>query len=286
MAAALFIGNARSPEFATALAALSEAFEVTTRQNIAAAGESPCPVDDVEFFGVELIVLAQSRPGEFAAAEVDRLRRRYPSAAVASLLGSWCEGETRSGKPLATASRLYWHQAANRLQRDIMRRAAGLAPLWSLPATCTDEERVQHFKAAPARLAAKGRSDDEETSCRTVALFGQERSSVAWLVDVCRACGYDSLWMGPRHAAEPRGVVAAIWDLTTWTSAADDELQHITRIVPAQRVVALLGFPRWHDLQRAAQRGLGAIVSKPLLLGDLYSAVGRIAKTATEGATA
>ncbi|MBX9791351.1 MAG: hypothetical protein K2Y37_20720 [Pirellulales bacterium] len=288
MPAALFICNSRSPEFAAALIALGEAFDVKTHEGVAAACGPLCQgTQDEACCGVELIVLAQSRPGEFTAAEVDRLRRRFPSAAVISLLGSWSEGETRSGKPLATACRLYWHQAADRLRRDIARRASGQSPLWSLPTTSTEDERVLRSAAAPPRQrTGKECTDDKRSSRATVALFGHDRSSIAWLVDACRAGGYEPVWMGPRCAVEPCDVVAAIWDLTAWTSASADELRQITRFVPAHRVVALLGFPRWHDIQRAARQGLGAIISKPLVLDDLYSAINRFVEPATESATA
>jgi DNA-binding NarL/FixJ family response regulator len=286
MAAALLIGNANEPEFAGALAALREAFEVTSQRDITSALEAPPEtVSDVELPNYEVIVLAQSRPGGIAAADLERLRRRFPLAAVIALVGSWCEGETRSGKPLSTACRLYWHQAADRFKQDLLRRQRGRPASWNLPATSTEEERALSRAAAPIRRSPSNvRRRGDQSSRGAIALFGHERSSLELLVDVCRAGGYDPIWMGAQRASEPRDVSAVIWDLSNWGHSADQELQQITRIVPAERVVALLGFPRWQDIQRAAQRGIGAVVSKPFVLDDLYSSLERVASTITNSA--
>ena len=283
MAAALMIGGVANEEFAAARAALGEAFAVTTCADVASAiAACSSTASDLALeqgatdtaTGYELIVLAQSRPGEITAAECDRLRRCYPLAAVVSLAGSWCEGEMRSGKPLATACRIYWHQAANRLRQDITRRAAGRTPTWSLPATSTEDERVLARSNAPRRPQQETKGSDvaaDRSSQRgTIALFGHERTSIEFLVDACRAGGFEPLWIGPGRTIETGRVRAAIWDVTILGDTAPAELAEITRVVPAERVVALLGFPRWHDLQRAAQMGLGAVVSKPFVLDDLY----------------
>ncbi len=47
------------------------------------------------------IIIAQSRPGQFAQHDIDQLSRAMPLAHLVALLGSCCEGETRSGRSLA-----------------------------------------------------------------------------------------------------------------------------------------------------------------------------------------
>lgn len=59
---------------------------------------------------LDLIVLAESRPGEYSATSIDELRACAPLARVWRLLGSWCEGEQRSGHPPAGCINTYWHQ--------------------------------------------------------------------------------------------------------------------------------------------------------------------------------
>ena len=58
----------------------------------------------------DVIVVAQAFPGQFSADAIDQLRRAAPLARVVGLLGSWCEGETRTGWPWPAAIRVYWHQ--------------------------------------------------------------------------------------------------------------------------------------------------------------------------------
>ena len=54
-------------------------------------------VFDREF---QLIVLAQSRRNQVSQSMVDYLRSKTPGVPIVVLLGSWCEGENRSGQPL------------------------------------------------------------------------------------------------------------------------------------------------------------------------------------------
>ena len=74
----------------------------------------------------ELIVLVQSRPGEFSAAEIDDLRRLAPLARVRRLLGTWCEGEARR------------RPAAERLHEHLLAPMAGTVGLASEPAGIMD----------------------------------------------------------------------------------------------------------------------------------------------------
>ena len=74
------VGEIEHPDFAETVALVRDA---------ASVGSLP----------PELIVMAQSRPGVFSAQWIERLRRSAPLAGVVALLGTWCEGETRSGRP-------------------------------------------------------------------------------------------------------------------------------------------------------------------------------------------
>src|SRR5687768_7503620 len=58
----------------------------------------------------ELILLAQSHPGSDDQAHVERLHRVAPLTRLIVVAGSWCEGELRTGRPLAGVIRLYWYE--------------------------------------------------------------------------------------------------------------------------------------------------------------------------------
>src|SRR5262245_36664939 len=81
----------------------------------------------------ELIVVAESRGGQFSAESLAALRKLAPLAGVWRLLGSWCEGETRSERPPAGCIRSYWHQWPQRWPREAGWAEQGHLPAWSLP---------------------------------------------------------------------------------------------------------------------------------------------------------
>ncbi len=145
----------------------------------------------------EVIVVAQSRPGVIRRRELERLRRSAPLAGVVSLLGSWCEGETRTGKPAAGVRRLYWYEFPSWWQRQLALREAGRCPEWVwgedrrlLIDDCRFEERINRYAI--------------ETNCWDTA---------AALTDVLKSVGGETIWLRPgSEHGELRGAVAGIWD--------------------------------------------------------------------------
>ncbi|MFW6124996.1 MAG: hypothetical protein ACOC46_02510, partial [Pirellulales bacterium] len=73
----------------------------------------------------DVLVLAQALADQFPAEAVERLRARAPLARVVGLLGSWCEGEMRSGHPWPAALRVYWHQWGERASPQLAALAGG-----------------------------------------------------------------------------------------------------------------------------------------------------------------
>src|SRR5437868_5038942 len=65
------------------------------------------------------IILMQSRPGQFAGREVEELHAQYPLARLLSLIGPWCEGEQRSGRPVPGVVRIAWRQWRQRLELEL-----------------------------------------------------------------------------------------------------------------------------------------------------------------------
>ena len=90
----------------------------------------------------DVIVVAQAFPGQFSHQAIDGLRRLAPLARILGLMGSWCEGELRSGSPWPATMRAYWHQWPARCQREFRRLAEGRCSSWALPPTATEEERL------------------------------------------------------------------------------------------------------------------------------------------------
>ena len=118
--------------------------------------------------------------------------------------------------------------------------------------------------------------DERDSRQGTVALSCRDPAVEAWLSAVLIAQGYSCLAITGALSTRIRGVDAAIWE----EHACDaDRAEYLTRFVVAlapARVLALLNFPRAEDCERALSAGAAAILSKPLLLGDLFAELERV----------
>ena len=106
----LLIGDEHHPEFRAATDWLREHTELI----VAATGDDARGelarrrgVDDGPPLEPDVMVVAQSRPGQFAAQDLEQLLGLAPLARLVALLGSWCEGETRTGHPWPGVMRLF-----------------------------------------------------------------------------------------------------------------------------------------------------------------------------------
>ena len=209
---------------------------------------------------LDLAVIAQAFPGEFSLDQIERLRRADPLLPLISLLGSWCEGEMRSGQPWPGVPRLYWHQFEERLTEDLARLRAGRAPHWTEPVTASAEER---FLTASAQPLATGQG--------LIVIDSPYFDGSAWLAQACRRQGYEAVEMtGGSAAARIRGARAAVWDGVRFDGELD-RLQSLVQAVRPAPVVALLSFPRIDQTQAALAAGAAAVLSKPLRLSEFFS---------------
>jgi hypothetical protein len=174
--------------------------------------EQPCPP--------ELIVLAHAFPLQYSHAEIDRLRRLAPLSRIVALLGSWCEGETRSGSPAPGVIRVYWHQWAERSGRELARLARGEPSAWSLPVTATEEERLLSQSARPTGTGSffgpfyrdlPARMTAEKCACPLPACESM-RNHVEGLIAVESRCNEMADWLSA--ACRERGYCVARLDFS------------------------------------------------------------------------
>src|SRR5690349_536160 len=88
------------------------------------------------------LLLVQSRPGQFSAREVERLHAAAPLARLVALVGPWCEGEARSGRPWPGVERVPWRAWENHLPRALALNGAVQSAAALLPRTASDIEQV------------------------------------------------------------------------------------------------------------------------------------------------
>jgi len=250
----LLVGEAARPEFAAAREAMEAWGEVAEFSRAEAA---VAYLDRGEFVP-DVIVAAQAFPGEISHAALDHLRRRAPLARVVGLLGSWCEGEVRTGSPWPGAARAYWHQWSVRSGRQFRRLARAERCAWSLPPTATEEERLV--------------ADRFDGSGQGLVLIRSRCGEMGqWLSAACRRQGFSTIVQRGPSSDRVEGAAAALFDLGRIDAAECEELSRWAESLGSAPVVALASFPRIDDHRRLLSAGAQAVLSKPLTLGDLYA---------------
>ncbi len=257
----LLIGDADYAEFRTAVRQLEREASVVKAPTVAEAMRLLADESAVDW-----IVLAQRTPGEFAAEELAKLQRRAPLARFIALLGSWCEGEMRTGRPIAGVTRVLWHQWPARFERLLPRIRSGQRNAWSLPATASPEE-VLLADALPETSAAKRQAMEGVT----VGVVSDCRRMAEWLVDVCRSSGC--------HASHISGG-ENVDDISVVICDGDDPKQMLERIKSLRThwnvpIIAITNFARWEEHRALFDAGCEQVFNKPVSLADLRHAIAR-----------
>ncbi len=278
----LVLGDATRPEFRETRVCLGRWGNVVdfSDANSAVAALSE------DRFSPDVIVVAQAFPGQFSHETIDRLRRSAPLARVLGLMGSWCEGEMRSGSPWPATVRTYWHQWPARGNRELSRLATGQPCSWALPLTATEEERllvdVTRSPCSPTCATAWNKQCPGQTSAPSllvpssgtlVVVRSRSREMAEWLSAACRSRGLVTIWQRDPAFARVEGAAAAIFDGTDLCDGECDALGRFVRALRPAPVIALVSFPRIEDHDRALSAGASVVLSKPLLVEDLLASL-------------
>ncbi len=155
-------------------------------------------------FVPDLVLLAESRPGEIRRSTMHALRRQAPLVRVWRVVGSWCDGEARSGHPPAAGLTVAEHDLLPRLARELARLARGEQPLWALPLTATPEEQ----------LLATIDADFRRPASAAIAIHGTSAAGVSSLVDLCRRAGHTPVDWPAKVGGIASPPAAILWDTT------------------------------------------------------------------------
>jgi CheY-like chemotaxis protein len=196
---------------------------------------------------------------------VIELQRAAPLAGMYAVLGSWCEGEARSGKPWSGVTRCYWHTWPARWHEESERFRRGDLSLWSLPVTATEEERLL------------GRSHsilEKRTGCIVVVAESPETRQA--ISDAMKAI-YSSVV--ECHAAQKiavQGANAIILDTTLEAASDPEKVKSLKARFSNAPLLALVTFPRHHDIDRMYRAGVNGILAKPWLIEDLHQQLAQL----------
>ena len=224
--------------------------------------------------GVRLIVLAQSRRSQFQPSDIEQIRRELPGIPIINLLGTWCEGETRSGEPIPGCIRIFWYQWLGRMHQFLNEISQSGVSNWDLPRTSSISDRILKL---PPRTYPK--------SEHVVAISAKSLSQFEMIADALDAIGFMNVWWDFKNQhprpdgatandlrSQPAPFDAVIFDQDSLTAETESTLHEFRQQHPDVAAVLLLGFPRSHELV-ANQRWNVEVVGKPFELVDLNYAL-------------
>ncbi|HEV3341632.1 MAG TPA: hypothetical protein VG125_14795 [Pirellulales bacterium] len=256
----LLTGDYRRDEFARALAEMSQADEVVSVDALPAAAEwlkGQAAID--------LVVVAQARPGQFPLIQIEAIRNGAPLAPIVALLGSWCEGEMRSGSPWPGVTRVYWHQWVERLRQESEKWAGGQPGAWTRPPTATPEDR----------LLWSDTSRDGQCH-QIVAVVSGHNETRDWLAAACDIWNMSTVTLGRPPTEQLEGIALVLWDAGPSIAGAIEAFARGISQFPGAQAVVLADFPRAEDVESFLAGGAATVLSKPLLLNDLLAVVTRV----------
>lgn len=209
----------------------------------------------------ELVLVFQSRPGSVEAGPIERLRAQTPLAGMAVVLGTWCEGEARTGAPLPHCERLFWYQFPAWWANVCKAWGAGRPTHWQQVAPSVE----------PTRIA----------SGSLVAIDTADADAASALLVVFESLGLAAVWRDRRRpgplATEP---AAGVWVGGQLEDAEREQLAAFRSALPNDApLVVLLDFPRRDRVDDARQLGATAVLGKPWRIDQLAAAINVSDKT-------
>ena len=225
--------------------------------------EKSASVVDQKF---DLIVIAQSRRDQFSSAEVEKIQTTFSNTPIVSLLGSWCEGETRSGTPYPGLIRVYWHQWQGRYQKFVSQLADANLTDWHAPATSSIADRISQ---GPFTNSVRSSSF---TRPESIGISAWTDTAHEMLADAVGLCGWKSHWV-ERGIPDADQHSAIVIDAGSWTTAVENRINWLKSDFGTTPMVLLLNYPREDELESIRQSGISSVISKPFELEDLRAAI-------------
>jgi hypothetical protein len=249
----LLIGDYDHREFRETVAWLADSTQLLLAEN-PDAGQGCL----AEGYLPHAVVIAQSRPGQYAAEQVERLHAISPMSRLVALLGSWCEGEMRTGRPWPGVIRVMWHQWRPRLIPQLSDCACVRPELWNLPRTASvTEQMTRAIEVVWPRQSG------------LIAIYANTYRDYQAIAVPSADVGYATHWVCPDRPVHATGVTASIVEDVAATDASLDRLAEVVKNTAPGPVIAVLDYVRRQDYERALSVGVSAVVAKPLLMYDV-----------------
>jgi len=218
----------------------------------------------------DLAVLAAARRDQFSHEWVEAIRCKLAPTPLVAMLGSWCEGEQRSGEPWPGVQRVYWHQWRSRFDFFLKQLASDQICDWQLPATANHADGAIN----PNLKNAFGTSEHE----LVVGVSAVSEMHYQMIADALQTLKTKPFWIEHRQwknsaIKQPSLVVV---DGDSWSEELNFRIEWLRNDLEIHSpIVQLLNFPRPSDLPAIHAAGITTVVSKPFQLSDLALAIER-----------
>lgn len=224
------------------------------------------PIDQIDFCkqSFALVVIAQSLPGQFSLEQVERVQISHPFAPVVALLGSWCEGDVRTGIPWPGVQRIYWHQWEGRLESFLERLGQHGITGWHLPPTATVADQI--LRADPPHAVLR-------TNRRCVGVSATNAVQFEMLREGIESLGWSCRWIETTPPGESRRTDPICIDTGGIGPEFLIRLQWLKQNYPNSQFIAVTSFPRLDQIQDLVSRGVQQVISKPFTRTDLEYAL-------------
>jgi hypothetical protein len=254
------VGEFRAAEFSQAVAwlckqAACQSFD-DARDAVAQATRRGASADQ-NCHDPYAIVFCAARPGSISRRQVDAVSRAFPLARLVALVGTWCEGELRSGRPWPGVPRIYWHQWQTRLSDAINEFDSSMLPRLPRTATNVDVLLSSQGRARPATMAAR------------VGIVTERRTDFESLAGAINPETEHCRWLLPREVTPLEPLDLLLVDVPGDLAAAGEDLQRLRCELGPVPALVLCHFPRPDELQDLPATAPTAFLAKPYLVGDL-----------------
>ena len=260
----IFIGDTDHGEFREAVAWLREYCDLAAFDNVPAA---------VSHFQrqrkfPDAIVVAMARPDVITQRQIEVLHGYAPLARLIVLLGGWCDGETRTGRPLRGVVRVCSHQFIARFASEL--ENAQPTKTLAHPRTLTDVERLMNHISMPV-VEQSG----------LLVIKTDSVVSYQGLSDCCEELGLSAVWSPMRQRSFASAAALGIWECRESIATNRSELRSFVDDIHPAPVIVVAGFPRESDRLEALTCGASALVAKPFLIQELWSEITRVISAPT-----
>jgi hypothetical protein len=207
------------------------------------------------------VVFLQARPGSLAQDDIEQFHHLVPLARLLAIVGPWCAGEPRSGRPCEGITRIYWHQWQARLAHELGLSAQAQATGYRSRTVTETDLLLRSLTPALHRPSPAG----------LVAIATTSRESFSSLADACWTVGLRSDWQQPN--SPPHFVGADLLLIDGWESCPQNLAQARSTGQPIPPTVLLADWPHPDDIRRATTQGIDRVLARPLLLTDLFATI-------------